>query len=57
MPEDAAGTHHWVFRAMSGAGKSSLLECLCLRNRNFVGALHWHGKPVTSDYYMQAAMV
>lgn len=42
---------------LSGSGKTSLLECLALRNRDFVGALRYKGRKLGSDYYTNTAFV
>ena len=35
----------------SGGGKTTLLDCLALRNRDFTGTLRLDGKALTSDFF------
>lgn len=37
----------------SGAGKTTLMDCIALRQRNFEGAIHVDGKSPKSDYFTQ----
>lgn len=37
----------------SGAGKTTLMDCIALRQRSFEGAIHVDGKSPKSDYFTQ----
>ena len=37
----------------SGAGKTTLMDCIALRQRKFEGAIHVDGKSPKSDYFTQ----
>jgi len=41
----------------SGAGKSSLLDCISLRNQKFTGQILFNGKPVDKHYFGSTAYV
>lgn len=53
----AAGrTHTGEFTALigpSGAGKTTLMDCIALRQRKFVGAIHLDGASPKGDYFTQ----
>lgn len=53
----AAGrTHTGEFTALigpSGAGKTTLMDCIALRQRKFIGAIHIDGVSPKGDYFTQ----
>lgn len=48
MRAHAAG---WV---RAGSGKTTLVQCLSLRNRSFEGALRYNGKAPSGEYFTRA---
>ena len=60
LPYTAGRTVTGEFTALmgpSGAGKTTLMDCIALRQRKFEGAIHVDGKSPKSDYFTQTGYV
>jgi ABC-type multidrug transport system ATPase subunit len=48
---EARGGQMLALMGASGAGKTSLLDCISLRNRAFTGNVYLNGAPVSETFY------